>query len=146
MFYPVNSFAAHRQSMMSWAFKGRKELRKINKSTGEINTIKIKGLWSPFPIPAYQVLAQQGEWQAQRVLSCLVSFLGDEGFCVFPSYRSIARRCGISPNGIRKALDALEANGFIRTYKFSEGKKSRNKYYFQESCWDSGKMNPKAKK
>jgi hypothetical protein len=120
-------------------------MRKINKATGEINSIKVKGLWSPFPIPAYQVLARQGEWQAQRVMACLVSYLGDDGFCVFPSYRTIARTCGISQNGIRQALDVLEDNGFIRTYKFSDGKKSRNKYFFQASAWDSGKMNSKAK-
>ena len=42
---------------------------------------------------------------------------------------------------ISEALDALEENGFIITYYFREGKKERNKYYLQESCWDSGKMN-----
>jgi hypothetical protein len=38
----------------------------------------------------------------------------------------------------------LEENGFIITYYFRDGKKDRNKYYFQDSCWDTGKMNKKA--
>ena len=119
-------------------------MQKIDKKTGEIHTIRLKGLWAPLPIPAFQVLARQKEWQAQKVLVCLVSFIGNEGYCVFPSYITIARACGIGQNGIRKALDVLEENGFIKIHKFYEGKKARNKYYFQDCCWDSGKMNKKA--
>ena len=119
-------------------------MRDINKRTGEIRDVKITGLWSHFPIPAYQVLAEQREWSAQRLLTCLISFLGSEGLCVFPSYRTISRRCGLSPNTIRKALDVLEENGFIITFYFRDGKKDRNKYYFQLCCWDSGRMNKKA--
>lgn len=116
-------------------------MRTINKNTGEINTIKIKGLWSHFPIPAYQVLARQKEWQAQRVLACLVSYLGDGGLSVWPSYDAITAKCGISRNGIRPALDVLVENGFIKIGQWNEGVKERNKYYFQESCWDTSKMN-----
>ena len=119
-------------------------MQKINKKTGEIQQSKVRGLWSHFPIPAYQVLARQKEWQAQKVLVCLTSFLGNDGFCVFPSYRTIANTCGIGENGIRKALNVLEENGFIKVFKYWENSKARNKYYFQESCWDSGKMNAKA--
>lgn len=116
-------------------------MRKINKKTGEISSWKVKGLWAPFPIPAYQVLAQAKEFQAQRVLVALVSFLGDEGPSVFPSYVKIAKTCGISQNGIRKALDTLERYGFIKTFQWKEGHKTRNKYYLQECCWDTSKMN-----
>jgi DNA-binding transcriptional ArsR family regulator len=119
-------------------------MRTINKSTGEIKPLIIKGLWSHFPIPAYQVLAEQRKWSAQKLLCCFVSFLGSDGLCVYPSYKAISRRCGLSPNTIRKALNVLEENGFIVTFYFREGKKDRNKYYFQESCWDTGKMNKKA--
>jgi hypothetical protein len=119
-------------------------MRTIDKSTGEIKIIKIRGLWSHFPIPAYQVLAAQREWSAQKLLTCLVSFLGKDDLCVYPSYKSISKRCGLSPNTIRKALDVLEDYGFIKVFQFREGKKDRNKYYFQECCWDSGKMNKKA--
>jgi hypothetical protein len=116
-------------------------MRKIDKKTGEIFDIKTVGLWAPLPIPAFQVLARQKDWKAQRLLTCLVSFLGSDGYCVYPSYDKISERCGLGRNSIRKALDALEENGFIITYYFREGKKERNKYYLQESCWDSGKMN-----
>ena len=116
-------------------------MQKIDKKTGEIIPIKVKGLWSHFPIPAYQVLARQKNWKAQRLLTCFVSFLGDEGFCVFPSYDKISERSGLGRNSIRKALDSLEENGFVITYYYREGKKERNKYYLQESCWDSGMMN-----
>jgi hypothetical protein len=119
-------------------------LRTINKQTGEISTIKIRGLWSHFPIPAYKVLAKQKEWQAQRVLTCLVSFLGDSGFAVWPSYDAISARCGISRNGIRPALNVLQENGFIKITQWNEGRRERNKYYLQESCWDSSKMNKSA--
>jgi hypothetical protein len=61
-------------------------MRTINKKTGELKNIKIKGLWSHFPIPAYQVLASQRQWSAQKLLTCFISFLGSDGFCVFPSY------------------------------------------------------------
>jgi Fe2+ or Zn2+ uptake regulation protein len=116
-------------------------MRKIDKKTGEILDIKTIGLWAPLPIPAFQVLARQRNWKAQRLLTCLVSFLGSDGYCVYPSYDKISERSGLGRNSIRKALDALEENGFINIYYFREGKKERNKYYLQESCWDSGKMN-----
>lgn len=116
-------------------------MQKIDKTTGEIYSIKARGLWAPFPIPAYQVLARQKDWKAQKLLTCLVSFLGSEGYCVYPSYDKISERSGLGRNSIRKALNSLENNGFVVTYYFREGKKERNKYYLQESCWDSGKMN-----
>lgn len=119
-------------------------MRTVNKETGEIKDVKIRGLWSHFPIPAYQVLAAQKQWSAQRLLSCFVSFLGADGLCVYPSYKTISKRCGLSPNTIRKALDVLEENGFIKIFYFKEGKKDRSKYYLQLCCWDSGLMNKQA--
>lgn len=116
----------------------------INKQTGEIRSVKIKGLWAHFPIPAYKVLAVQREWSAQKLLTCFISFLGRDGLCVYPSYKTISKRCGLSPNTIRKALDVLEDNGFVKTFYFKVGKIDRNKYYIQLCCWDSGKMNKKA--
>ena len=119
-------------------------MEKINTDTGEITTVKIKGLWSLFPIAAYQVLAAQKQWSAQKLLACFVSFLGRDGLCVFPSYVMISRTCGLSPNTIRKALDVLEDNGFVKTFYYKNGKKDRNKYYLQEACWDTNKMNKMA--
>lgn len=121
-------------------------MRTINKSTGEFYSFRVKGLWSPFPIPAYQVLARQGEFTAQRLLVCLASFLGDSENCVFPSYLTINRVSGIGKGSIREALNVLEDNGFIKIFRYWEGKKSRNKYYFHPSCWDSGQMNSLALK
>ena len=48
------------------------------------------------------------KWRCSEMHTCFVSFLGSDGFCVFPSYPIISKRCGLSPNTIRKALDVLE--------------------------------------
>ena len=116
-------------------------MRKIDKKTGEILNVPAKGLWSPFPIPAYQALAANKEWSAQKLLCCFVSYLGSNGLCVFPSYKTISKRCGLSPNTIRKSISVLENYGFIKPVYFRDGRKDRTKYYFQEACWDTGKMN-----
>jgi hypothetical protein len=112
--------------------------------TGEIITVLKKGLWSHFPIPAYQVLAAQRQWGAQKLLTCLVSFLGKGSMRVFPSYLMISKTSGMSPNTIRKSLNVLEDNGFIKIFNVKQGKKERNIYYLQESCWDTSKMNKMA--
>ena len=91
-------------------------MEKIDVNTGEITTVKIQGLWSHFPIPAYQVLAAQKQWSAQKLLACFVSFLGRDDLSAYPSYITISRTCGLSPNTIRKALDVLEDNGFVKTF------------------------------
>lgn len=121
-------------------------MRTINKRSGEINTIQPGGLYAPLPIPAYQVLARMGDHRAKDVLICLVSHLGENGTCVFPSYTTIAAEAGISRNSIRKCLDVLEEYGFIKTVYFREGKKDRNKYYIQRAAYDTGLMNKYAKR
>lgn len=120
-------------------------MRKIDKNTGEIFTIKPGGLYSPFPIPAYQVLVRLGEHQAIRVLVCLISHLGSNGWAVFPSYTTIAQESGVGRNAIRKSLDILEDLGFIKTITWHEGMKARNKYYIQEAAYNSGLMNKYAR-
>jgi hypothetical protein len=121
-------------------------LRTINKSTGEISTIQPGGLYAPLPIPAYQVLARMGDHKAKNVLVCLVSHLGQNGTCVFPSYTTIASEAGLSRNTIRKCLDVLEEYGFIKTVYYREGKKDRNKYYIQRAAYNTGLMNKFSKK
>jgi len=116
-------------------------LRTTNKKTGEINTIQPGGLYAAFPIPAYQVLARMGEHQAKNLLMCLVSHMGMNNTCVFPSYSTIAAEAGLSRNSIRKNLDILEECGFIKTFQFKQGKKVRNKYYIQPAAYNSGLMN-----
>lgn len=114
---------------------------KINKLTGEINSIQPGGLYAPLPIPAYQVLARMKEHQAQRVLTCIVSHLGSNGRESFPSYTTIAWESGVGRNAIRKALDILIEYGFIKVFSFRQGKKDRNKYFIQDAAYNSGLMN-----
>ena len=121
-------------------------MRTINKKTGEINTIQPGGLYSAFPIPAYQVLVRLGDHRAKDVLLCLVSHLGENGMCAFPSYTTIAAEAGISRNSIRKSLDVLEEYGFIKTVHYRDGKKDRNKYYIQTAAYNTGMMNKYAKR
>ena len=78
----------------------KKESKMINKYEENESGPQIKkgGLYSAFPIPAYQVLGKAKEYQAQKVLLCLVSHLGKGSNCVYPSYTTIARSCGMSRN------------------------------------------------
>lgn len=114
---------------------------KINKVTGEINSIQPGGLYAPLPIPAYQVLARMKDHQAQRVLISIVSHLGLNGRESFPSYTTIAKEAGVGRNAIRKALDVLVEYGFIKVFTFREGKKDRNKYFIQDAAFNTGLMN-----
>ena len=121
-------------------------MRKVNTETGEIFTIKPGGMYSPFPIPAYQVLVRLREHQASRVLTCLISHLGSKGWEVFPAYPTIAFEAGVSRNSIRKSLDLLVELGFIKIGTWREGKKDRNTYFIQQAAYDSGLMNKYARK
>ena len=119
-------------------------MQKIDKRTGEIIRIKVKGLWSHFPIPAYKLLAAKGEWNAQRVLLCLVSYLGDTSFYVWPTYSQISERSGVNRKRIREALDVLENLGLVQVYANRTGTRgqwSNNKYLLKAGCWDVSRMN-----
>jgi hypothetical protein len=119
----------------------------INKyDDGLAPQIKKGGLYSFQPIPAYQVLGKAREYQAQKLLLCLTSYLGKGSNCVYPSYTTISRSCGMSRNSISAALTVLFEYGFIRIHKFRDGKKSRSKYYIQDACWNSSLMNEMARK
>jgi Fe2+ or Zn2+ uptake regulation protein len=111
-------------------------MRKKNPYTGELQNIRIGGLYSALPIPAYRVLGRAKEFQAQRVLVCLISFQGSAGTEVFPSYDQINKSCGIGRNQIRKALDVLVDYGFVKIFNHrTEGNKERNLYYIQECVY-----------
>jgi predicted transcriptional regulator len=97
-------------------------------------------LYSPLPIPAFQVLSNKSEFQAQKVLLALVLHMGKNNNCVYPSYTTIAETVGISRNSISKGLTVLYDLGFIRIARFPQGKQWRSKYYLQECCWVSNKM------
>ena len=111
-------------------------MRKKNPYTGELQNIRIGGLYSALPIPAYRVLGRAKEFQAQRVLICLISFQGSAGTEVFPSYDQINKSCGIGRNQIRKALNVLVDYGFVKIFNHrTEGNKERNLYYIQECVY-----------
>jgi hypothetical protein len=110
-------------------------------SSNDKFAIRTGGLYAPLPIPAFQVLARAGEYQAQKVLLALVLHMGKNDNCVYPSYSTIAKNVGISRNSISKGLTVLFDHGFIKIARFSQGKQWRSKYYLQEACWNSGKMN-----
>jgi hypothetical protein len=120
-------------------------MRKIDETTGEILTIKPGGMYAPFPIPAYQVLARLGDHHASRVLTCLVSHLGSNGRAVFPNYSTIAYESGMGRNSIKKGLDILVELGFIKIIKSREGKKKKNLYIIQEEAYLSRLMNKYAR-
>ena len=119
-------------------------MRKLNKETGELIPIKVEGLWSHLPIPAYKLLGNKKEWNAQRVLVCLVSYLGGlNGFYVWPTYPQIYERSGVTTKKIKEALRVLEDLGLIKVFANrtgTTGRWSNNKYLIKMSCWDVSKM------
>jgi hypothetical protein len=102
-------------------------------------------LYAPFPIPAYQVLGKAKEFTAQKVLLALVSHMGKNDNAVFPSYTTIMKSTGIGKTSVSAGLKVLHEYGFIKIFKIRMGVQSRNKYYLQFACWDSGRMNKRAK-
>jgi hypothetical protein len=102
-------------------------------------------LYSPFPIPAYQVLAQAKQYKAQRVLLALVSHMGRNNRKVFPSYTRIQKCTGLSRKSISEGLITLLGFGFIKVHRHRRGKENRSIYYLQDSCWDTSQMNKESK-
>ena len=102
-------------------------------------------LYTPFPVPAYQVLGAAKQYNAQRVLLALISFMGKNNNAVFPSYSTIAKSSGISRNSISKGLKVLLEYEFIKSIKYPNGIQARKKYFIQMACWNSGRMNEIAK-
>ena len=113
---------------------------RVNVDTGEILKISHGGLYSPFPIPAYKVLYRMGEHVAKDVLLCLVSHLGQGKKVAYPSYDTIQKETGRGRKSIANGIRVLVALGFIKVFKFRDGKKNRSKYYLQESCWNSDQI------
>lgn len=119
-------------------------MRKINRETGEITDIRAIGLWSPFPIPAFKVLGAMKEFKAQRLLACLTSFLGSNGFYVWPTYEQIMKTSGLSRKSIRPALNVLQDLDFVEIFpnrKNLKGQWSNNKYLIKTTCYDIKQFN-----
>lgn len=103
-------------------------------------------LYSAFPIPAYQVLAKAKEYNAQRVLMCFVSHMGHNNRCVWPSYPTIMAESGVrNTNTVSRSITTLVEFGFVKTFRYREGKNDRVKYFLQGSCWNSSYMNERAR-
>jgi hypothetical protein len=103
-------------------------------------------LYSAFPIPAYQVLAKAREYNAQRVLLCLISHMGYSNRCVWPSYSTIMSASGVrNRSTLSKAITTLVEFGFVKIFHIREGLRERTKYYLQGSCWNSSLMSERAR-
>jgi hypothetical protein len=103
-------------------------------------------LYSPFPIPAYQVLGAANDYNAQRVLLALVSHMNKNNRCVWPTYTRIMKVSGVrNRSTVSKSLTTLVEYGFIKVFHYRDGKKERSKYYLQGSCWNPNFMNSQAR-
>lgn len=126
----------------------------VDKFTGEILDDKEEklvighgGMYSSFPIPAYQILIKADLHAAKDVLLCLVSHLHEGSNAAWPSYTTIAKEAKKGRNTVSKALKDLHEYGFVRSYTWHQGpKKKRNKYYIQRSCYHHSLMNEVALK
>mgnify|MGYP006294657615 CR=1 FL=1 len=103
-------------------------------------------LWSPLAIPAYKVLSKANMHLAKDVLVCLHSYQGYKNRMVYPSYTSICKRTGRSRSSVSKGLRQLIDFGFVKKFQWYEGKRKRNRYYLQDSCWSQSYMGDLAKK
>lgn len=86
------------------------------------------GVYAKVPIPAVRSLAVDGYRGASRVLVALALHLGPGRTVVWPGYSTIAFYAYISENGIRPALNILEARGYISIEKKRNGRKFQNYY------------------
>ena len=110
-----------------YSFKNGKRILNLSKNS----------LYSPLPIPAYKVLALTGEHFAANVLMCLVSHLGygKESNTVRPSIKTIMEMTGHGERSVRKGLDALIANGFIKKTTNRKGKIQHCEYEIADLCY-----------
>lgn len=112
----------------------------MNNENGNFHLPK-GSLYTPFPVPAFQVLGRAKQYNAQRVLMTLVSYMGKNNNAVFPSYSTIAKAAGLGRNSVSAGLKVLHEYGFIKSVKYPNGVQARIKYFIQFACWDSGRMN-----
>jgi len=108
-------------------------------------------LYAKVPVMAYNLLGDLKQYQAQKILACLCSYMDFDTYISWPGYKAIARRAGISKNSIRKGLDVLEELGFVKVSKRDTGglRKSNQylvKYYAYRPDlwnWEMASMLPK---
>lgn len=104
------------------------------------------GLYSIFPILAYQVLIEADEHVAKDELTCFVSHLdyGKSSNCVWPSISTICREAKHSRSAVIRGHRVLAEFGFIKVGKYKSRNGWANRYYFQSACFHSHLMNEKA--
>lgn len=105
------------------------------------------GLYSPWPIPAAQVLMQNKEWAALRVLTCLITYLGygKSSSLVWPRIETICNQTGLGKKSVQAGIKALITFGFILKHKKPARRFQRNEYEILSACYDFDKMNEYAK-
>ena len=109
--------------------------------------VLIGGLYTPWPVPAHQVLVAAKEHIAIDVLLCLISHmgLGKNTNCVWPSITTICKYTGRSRKSVVSGTRTLKEYGFIKVYLApTTGKRKQNKYYIQQSCYHFEMMNKKS--
>lgn len=116
---------------------------KSSTDDGQPIEIVMGGLYSPFPVLAYQVLAAAKEHVAKDVLVCFTSHLGrgKSSNCVWPSITKICEESGHSRSAVVRGYRVLVEFGFIKIGKYKSRNGWANRYYFQESCYHSEAMN-----
>ena len=110
--------------------------------------IEKTGLYTPFPVHAYNILAAAKEHAAKDVLTCLISHLGygKKNRMVKPAYPTICRKTGRGRGSVSKGIRTLEEFGFIRKITLQKGRtRKQNIYFIQESCYHANLMNDKAR-
>jgi hypothetical protein len=105
------------------------------------------GLYSPWPIPAAQVLMQNKEWAALRVLTCLITYLGygKSSSLVWPRIETICNQTGLGKKSVQAGIKALITFGFIVKHKKPARRFQRNEYEILDACYNFDKMNEYAK-
>jgi hypothetical protein len=102
-------------------------------------------LYAAFPIPAFKMLAENGEHAANRVLTVLVAHLGTFNES-FPSITRIAEMAGMSRGSVQKGLTVLFEYEFVAKRKQKTGRHYRNIYYIQESAYKEVLFSGKAQR
>ena len=97
------------------------EVRTVQEESDEMTdstplVIEKTGLYTPFPVHAYNILAEAKEHAARDVLTCLISHLGygKKNRMVKPAYPTICRKTGRGRGSVSKGIRTLEEFGFIR--------------------------------
>jgi len=104
------------------------------------------GLYTPWPVPAHQVLVTAKEYIAIDVLICLISHLGlgKNTNCVWPSITTICKYTGRTRKSVVDGTRTLKEYGFIKVFLApTTGKRKQNKYYIQPSCYHFEMMDKK---